>query len=288
VVVGSGSGGFQSFTGDGGQATAAQLSCPLGLAFDAAGDLVVVDHLHGRVRMVDTSDVIKTVVGGGGAVDIGGPATGVALNDPSSVAFDSLGDLYLTDRSDRIFRVDGTGSISVFAGTGVAGFSGDDGPATAAQLDDPAGLAFDRNGNLLVADSNNNRVRRIDRSGIITTVAGTGSSASTGDGGPATRATLADPESVAIDQAGDVYVGEAEGNRVRRIDTTGIISTYAGIGDLGYSGDGGPAVAAQLNAAGGAFGLAVDAQGNLYIADSSNNAVRVVDATGIIRTYAGR
>ena len=292
VIAGSGPSGLSAgFAGDGGPATAAEVACPIGVAFDASGDLLFVDHLNNRVRKIDTHGIITTVAGSGptgasasgGYAGDGGPATAAVLNAPYGIAIDRPGNLYITDRDNNVIRkVDVDGIITTFAGNGHAGYSGDGGPATAGQLQRPVGIAVDAAGNVYVADQNNNRVRRIGIDGIITTVAGTGEHASYGDGGPATAAALADPNSLVIDSTGNLYVSEDEGHRVRRIDSDGMITTFAGTGEAAYSGDGGPAAIAALNAP---SGLAIDALGNVYIEDDGNFCIRKVDLAGLISSF---
>ena len=201
------------------------------------------------------------------------------------MAVDASGNLYIADTgNNRIRKVSATGIITTVAGNGSAGYSGDGGPATSAQLDGPEGVAVDGSGNLYIADTCNNRIRKVSATGIITTVAGNGSAGYSGDGGPATSAQLSLPAGVAVDGSGNLYIADSGNNRIRKVSATGIITTVAGNGSPGYSGDGGPATSAQLNQP---AGVAVDASGNLYIADSSNNRIRKVSATGIITTVAG-
>jgi sugar lactone lactonase YvrE len=226
---------------------------------------------------------ILTVAGGG--TDDGRPATATGL-DPSGVALDASGNLYIADGTNaRIRKVAaGNGIISTVAGTGSAGFSGDGGPATAAGLSSAARVALDASGNLYIADSFNNRIRKVAAgSGIISTVAGNGSAAFSGDGGPATAAGLNFPYGVALDASGNLYI--ADHQRIRQVAAgSGIISTVAGNGSAGFSGDGGPATAAGLQP----YGVALDASGNLYIADVSSSRIRKVTAgSGIISTVAG-
>ncbi len=231
---------------------------------------------------------IETVAGNGvqGSSGDGGPATAAQLNRPYGVAADSSGNLYIAGYlSHRIRKVDAlTGNISTFAGTAGAGYSGDGGAAASAQLNEPYHLALDGAGNLYIADSNNHRIRKVDAAGVITTVAGGGSSL--GDGGAATSARLNLPYGVALDGLGNLYIADTGNHRIRRVDaSTGIISTVAGTGASGYSGDGGAAASAQLNLP---YDVAVDGAGNIYIADRSNHRIRKVDAaTGIISTVAG-
>jgi murein DD-endopeptidase MepM/ murein hydrolase activator NlpD/sugar lactone lactonase YvrE len=236
----------------------------------------------------------STYAGSGGATfgGDGGPATSAGIRSPSGVALDTSGNLYIVDWFDRrVRRVDAvSGIITTVAGNGGFGFAGDGGLATEAPLYNPHGVAVDRSGNIFIADSMNHRVRRVDAAtGIITTVAGNGEVfGSTGDGGPATQARLAYPTGVAVDAAGNLYIadgtlslGDNVGERIRRVSaTTQEISTVAGNGDAGYSGDGGPAINASLN---GPRQVAVDSAGNLFIADRDNRRVRRVDAaTGVI------
>ena len=193
---------------------------------------------------------------------------------------DASGNLYVSDRdNERIRRIDSHGTITTVAGNGDHGFSGDRARATRASLDRPLGMAVDRSGNLFVADENNNRVRRIDAHGIITTIAGTGDHASYGDGGQAVRAAIADTQDVVLTTAGELIVSESEGHRLRRIDGRGVISTLAGTGQPGRSGDGGPAASAMIDDPGG---LAIDARGTVFFADRGNHCIRAIDPAGLI------
>ena len=228
---------------------------------------------------------IGTVAGGASFGD-GGPAIDAQIGTLRGVAADPhLGTLYFSDTDHNCVRkIDSAGIVSTVAGTGIAGFSGDGGPATAAQLNLPYGLAVDANGYLYIADLNNNRVRRVSPTGVIATYAGSGGNSSSGDGGPATSAQMLSPRNVALDSAGNLYISEFSAHRVRKVTPAGLISTSAGTGIEGFAGDGGPATAAQL-----AFpaGLALDRMGNLYIADSQNQRVRQVLVTGQIVTILG-
>ena len=294
-------------------ATVAKLEVPVGVAVDRQGNVFIADFGTHRVRRLDAGTGLLTTVAGTGDFGFdgdGGPATQALLNRPSGVAVDSLGNLFIADRGNRrVRRVDArTGIITTVAGTGEAGFSGDGGPATQAQLYEVVGVALDRGGNLLIVDGGsvvrdpvsglvrvvgNHRVRRADAgTGVISTIAGTGDWDFSGDGGPATAAALSFPAAVAVDASGRVLISDAGNHRVRAIDPgAGRISTLAGVGGdpfsgLGdYAGDGGPAASASLNTP---VGLAIDAQGNLFIADQDNHRVRRVDAkTGVIVTVAG-
>jgi NHL repeat-containing protein len=294
VIAGSGPGGFAAgFKGDGHLATLAEMQCPVGLAVTPGG-IFVADHGNNRVRFIDAQGLINTAAGSGptGAntgsfSGDGGPAEMATLQEPTFLLWDGAGNLFISDRdNNRVRRIDPDGIITTVAGNGAGGFLGDDGPAATSSLDDPAGLAIDGRGNLYIADSNNNRIRRVDPKGRITTIAGTGVSSSTGDGGLATAATLADPEGLAIAPDGTLYVGEAAGNRIRKIAPDGTISTLAGTGAIGYTGDGGPAASATLAVSESEVGLTVDGLGNVYIPDLGNHCIRKVDLAGIITTFA--
>ena len=283
TVAGDGATGF---SGDGGPATSASLNRPNAVAIDASGNLFIADGSNYRVRRVDAATGIITTVAGdgtlGGSGD-GGPATSASFNYANGVAVDGSGNLFIAE-SHRIRRVDGaTGIITTVVGGAASGFSGDGGPATSASLNFPSGLAVDGSGNLYISDSFNYRVRRVDAAtGVITTVAGDGIRGFSGDGGPATSASLNVPWGVAVDTSGNVYIADRDNHRVRRVDAaTGVITTVAG----GFVGDGGPATSSSLNSP---AGIALDASGNLYIADSAHHRVRLVDgATGTITTVAG-
>jgi len=228
-----------------------------------------VDHINDRVRMVDRRGVVTTFARGG-------------FHNPWGITIDASGAMYVADRDNNAVElVNRTGVVSTVAGSIHPNYSGDGGRATDATMNNPLGVAVDEQGNLYVADSNNNRVRKIDTHGIITTFAGTGKAGSSGDGGPAIKATLNDPSGVAFDGNGNLFVMETGGDRIREIDTRGIITTFAGTGNVGYSGDGGPAWKAELNDPGG---IAFDRRGDLYIADRGNACIRMVDPAGIIHT----
>jgi len=234
-----------------------------------------------------TLNIITTVAGDGGYgfSGDGGPATEAQLAYPYRVAVDGAGNLYIADNDNhRIRKVDANGIITTVAGNGSSGFSGDEGPATNARLYWPYGVAVDSAGNLYIADTYNYRIRKVDDSGIITTVAGNGSYGFSGDGGPATEAQLRNPEGIAVDSAGNLYIVDDWNSSIRKVDTGGIITTVAGDGSYGFSGDGGPATEAQLYLP---WAMAVDSAGNLYIADTRNQRIRKVDASGLITTVAG-
>ena len=238
---------------------------------------------------VSGSDTITTIAGTGvqGFSGDGGPATSAKLYSPTGVAVDAQGNVYIADHSGaRVRKVSPGGTISTFAGTGGAGFSGDSGLATSARVGTPYGVAVDGNGNVYISDRYNNRVRKVSPGGMITTFAGTGAygTGSFGDGGPATSAQLRNPYGLAVDGKGNVYIADHDHSKVRKVDAGGTITTFAGTGVRGFSGDGGRATAAQLISP---RGLAVDGRGNVYIADRDNNRVRKVSPGGTITTFAG-
>ncbi|MCU1259836.1 MAG: repeat containing protein [Bryobacterales bacterium] len=288
TLAGTGTGGY---AGDGAAATSAQLNAPFALAVDAPGSVYVADEFNSRVRRITPAGIISTVAGNGtnGYTGDGGPAASAELSDPSGLAFDSAGNLYIADTGNNVVRkMTPDGNISTIAGSNSlgAGYTGDGGPATGAQLNNPSGLAVDSRGDLYIADTSNNVVRMVDTQGNISTIAGNNSAATgfSGDGGPATSAVLYNPIGVAVDSAGNLYVADGGNSRVRLVSAaTGNIATFAGSGS-GYSGDGGPAARAKLNTP---KGIALDSAGNLYIADRFNNAIRMVNAAGIISTIAG-
>ncbi|MDQ4134175.1 MAG: RICIN domain-containing protein [Actinomycetota bacterium] len=346
AVAGS---GFAGFSGDGGPAISAQLNDPKGLAVDGSGRLYISDRINARVRRVDATGVITTVVGDGEAeLGDGGPAADAGLYGPTGLAFDAAGNLYIADTyNHRVRRVDvSTGIITTVAGTGphrLDTFTGDGRAATETELSYPTGVVVDGAGNLFIAEGGNSlrvrkvdsrgmlttvggggtesgtdgpatafrlspyalmidghghlvitdfrRVQRIDASGRLTTVAGHGGTSYTGedtadsigDGGPATAARIIGAMGLAEDAAGNLYI--AEQGRVRRVDMGGVITTVAGNGNSTLGGDGGLAVDAQLVHP---KGVAVDPQGNVIVADTENDRVRKVTPNGIITTLAGR
>jgi uncharacterized protein (TIGR03437 family) len=281
TVAGTGTLGF---SGDGGPATSAQLrGTPLGVASDSAGNIFIVDSNNNRIRKVNTAGIISTVAGGGSGVGAGdgGPATAVQIF-PQNVVVDGAGNLFFTS-GFSVRKVSTSGILSTVAGGSnpLPGFSGDGGPATAAQVS-PTNVAVDNLGNLYLADSINNRIRKVNTAGIITTVAGNGTSGFSGDGGPATSAKLSLPQGVATDNAGNFYFADAANGRVRKVDTSGVITTVAGNGSpLSVIGDGGPATSAGMVP----LYVTLDSAGNIYIAEPDR--IRKVNTDGIISKLAG-
>ena len=319
--------GMPGFGGDGGPAFEAALDFPIGVAVDNAGNLYIADSFNQRIRRVDASGTISTIAGTGepGYSGDGGPAIRGQLSFPSDVAADDAGNLYIADPgNNRIRRVDASGTISTIAGTGERGYDFH-GPAFEAQLDKPSGVVVDEAGNLYIVGLYNFGIRRVDATGTMSAVEGTGrpigewenelplsrdrglavdnsgnffisnidynyvrrvnamgtvslfsgtmEPGSGGDGGSAVEAQLYYPEGVAVDKAGNLYIADSGNHRIRRVDTSGTITTIAGTGDPGYSGDGGPATEAQLSSP---VAVAVDGSGNLYIADLGNYRIRVL------------
>ncbi len=280
--------GIGGYTGDGGLAGSAELNSCTGVAFDGAGNIYIADRANNVIRKVNTFGIISTFAGNGTAGYSGdyGPATAAKLNQPYNVAADAPGNVYIADYSNNVIRkVSTSGIITTYAGTGVAGYSGDAGPASSAKLHNPAGVALDTFGNLYIADANNNAIREVITSGSIYTLAGTGTAGYSGDGGNSTLAQLNYPVSIAVDPFQQVYIADYFNNAVRIIDTFGIINTFAGNGSIGYSGDGHAATTAQLHYP---AGVSVFSFGNVYIADQGNNTVRYVNSAGTITTFAGK
>ncbi|MGZ3891284.1 MAG: NHL domain-containing protein, partial [Mucilaginibacter sp.] len=280
TLAGNGIGGF---SGDGGPASAAQIQMPGAIATDASGNVYIAQDY--RIRKISSSGIITTVVGTGtpGYSGDGGPATIAQIANVQALGVDASGNLYIGD-GNRIRKVNPAGIISSIVGDGNAGSSGDGGPATSAQIHDPCALAFDLSGNIYIADNSNHRVRKVNASGIITTVAGEGNPGYYGDGGPATSAEIYSPSGVAVDNAGNLYIAEQANNIIRKVNAAGIISTIAGTLTSGFTGDNGPATAAKMW---DPQSLALDGAGNLYFADVGNNRIRKISASGIITTVAG-
>jgi sugar lactone lactonase YvrE len=284
TIAGTGTAGS---SGDSSAATGAQLNSPSSVTFDGQGNLFIADSANNEVRMISGSGVITRVAGAGsaGSTGDGGPATSALLNAPHGITVDNAGNLYIADTGNNKIRfVDNlTGLISTYAGTGIASYIGDGGPATAATFNAPYGLSLTPQGVLYVADTGNNAIRSIaSNSGLVTTFAGSSSGGFSGDGGAAAVAQLSGPKGVVSDASGNVYIADSGNNRIRLVNVSGIISTIAGQQGSGYTGDG-SAAAAELYSP---TGVAVDAAGTLYIADAMNHRLRVI-SEGQIATVAG-
>jgi len=279
--------GDRGYSGDGDPATEASLYAPLGVAVGADGSVYIADTYNCRIRKVDPAGIITTVAGNGerSFSGDGGPAAQASLDLSWGLAVGADGSLYIADTENlRVRKVDPSGIITTVAGDGHYGYSGDGGPTTQASLAYPMAVAVGADGSLYIADLDSCRIRRVDLAGIITTVAGNGDSGYSGDGGPATEASLQAPCSVAVGADGSLYIADSQNWRIRRVDPGGIITTVAGNGEDGYWGDGGPATEASLALV---FGVAVDAGGDLFIADSGNGRIRRVGRGGVITTMAG-
>ncbi len=285
VVSTAAGNGIESYSGDGGPATAAQLNTPSNMVFDTLGNLYIADSANNRVRKVSPSGVISTAAGNGvaGYSGDGGAATSAMLNTPEGLTSDADGNVYIADtKNNRIRKLLPDGTIITIAGNGNASFFGDGGPADSASIHGPEGLYSAGGGYIYIADTGNQRIRELLPNGTIVTVAGNGTQGVTGDGGPATSAELSLPAAVTLDAAGNIYIADQGNNRVRIVSTNGTISTFAGAATYTL-GDGGPATGAQLSAP---ASVAVDTAGNVYISDTGHNRIRVVSG-GTINTLAG-
>ena len=257
-----------------------------GVAKDHAGNLYVSDSLNSVVYQITPAGTLSLYAGNGqpGYAGDNGPATAAELEYPVGLAVDSNGALYIADSFNHRIRMVSNGFITTVAGSGVPGYAGDGGAATAARLEYPRGVALDAGGDLLIADSYNSAIREVTANGVIGTVAGTGIAGYSGDGGPATSARLNLPSSVALDSSGNLFIADAANQRIRKVSTGGTIVTVAGTGVAGSIGSSGVATTAQLN---NPVGVATDSAGNLYIADEGNDAIRIVTPGGAINTLAG-
>lgn len=290
TVAGTGPAGFSP---DGTPAIAALLNAPSGLTLDARGALIFIEHLNQRVRTIREDGTLATVAGTGTAGFSGesGPAREMQLFNPVLMTADAVGNLYVAEFvTNRVRKITPDGLLETVAGSGPAtdgagAFRGDGGPATAARLNGPAGLAVDAEGSLYIADGLNRRVRRVDPGGTITTVAGGGARPpADAEEIPAIEVRLGRPMDVAVDAVGNLYVADFELHRIFRIDRRGLLKTVAGTGRAGDAGDNGPAARAELRQP---IQVAVDSAGSLFIADSANYRVRKVAPDGTITTVAG-
>jgi len=288
VITTAAGSGSTYYSGDGLLATKNGLVRPTGLTADPYGNWFVADAYDNCIRKVDANVIITTAAGNGVAsgpgyfAGDGGPATNAALYYPSGLAADAVGNLFLADtENNRVRKVDPSGNITTVAGKGpsypLGSYSGDGGPATNANLNYPNGVAVDAAGEVFIADQGNNLIRKVDAFGIITTVAGNLTNGYTGDGGPATNASLSGPRDVKVDAVGNLYIADYGNHRIRRVDTNGLITTVAGNGTNAFAGDGGVATNASLAAP---TGVALDAAGNLFIVDSPSYRVREVGLAG--------
>ncbi len=279
--------GTAGLSGDGGQATDAELNFPMGVSVDTSGNVFIGDVLNHNIRKVTTDGKITSVAGSNsnGYAGDGGLATDAMLSYPTNAVAGSGGVFYIADTGNSVVRKVGSdGKISTFAGTTSSGFSGNGGAANVAQLKGASGLAVDAAGNVYIADTQNNQIRKVGTDGKIIAFAGGGNAGYSGDGGPAVSAILNHPEAVAVDAAGNVYIADTINHRIRKVTTDGTITTVAGNGTPRFSGDGGLAVNASL------FypeGVAIDSAGYLYVSDTYNSRIRVVSPNGLIATIAG-
>ncbi len=310
TVAGSGPAelGKGDFSGDSGPATQARLNRPFSIAVGISGDIYIADLDNLRIRRIDSNAIITTFAGGGTAPppsvpppgsslitlsDDGGPAVQAYLGRPFGVAADRKGNIYIAEEHQRVRRVDANGIITTFAGSGITGFSGDNGPAIYANFRGGSGVVVDPEGNVYIADASNHVVRRVSPDGIITTIVGIGPPTTftgfveggfAGDGGPAIKARLKRPMGLAVGPDRSIYIADTNNHRIRRVGLDGIITTIAGTGTAGFAGDKGVAIQANLN---NPQGIAVDIKGNVYIADTNNHRIRRVGLDGIITTIAG-
>ena len=283
TVVGNGYGAGAlstgGYTGDGGQATAAELYGPSDMAFDAMGNMYLCDASNNAIRKVNTAGIIITIAGGTGGYNGDNiAATSAQLDYPIGLILDHSGNIIFADEGNaRVRKINlSTGIITTIAGNSTHGYGGDNGPASAAIFRQPCWIAMNSAGDIYIPDNATNRVRKIDNAtGIITTVAGNGSTINGGDGGQATNAGISGCQAVAFDDSGNYYISSLGECSIRKVNTMGIISTVVGNDTAcGYGGDGGPAIDAKINNA--AICSTVDRWGNLYIADQKNNRVRMV------------
>jgi len=296
--------GAIGFFGDGGQATAAKFHFPMTARTDKAGNLYIVDYGNKRIRKIAPNGLISEIAGNGSGTHSGdgGPATSAGIGFPESVALDSIGNIYIGENQAMAYYQDTTGYsypvaqswvrkintsgiITTIAGTGLFHpFSGAGGPATAATFQSVNDVVPDNQGNLYIADGNAMAVWKVNASGILTLFAGWNIYGNSGDGGPATAASFEFPSALLSDGNGNLLIADVSANTIRKVNSLGIVSTLCGNGTPGYFGDGGPATAGEVS---GPQGLAMDKNGNIFIADNGNNVIRVITASGAINTFAG-
>ena len=288
TIAGTGEAGH---SGDGGPAERALINDPFMCDFDQQGNMYFGQAKGHTLRRVDAATGVITTIAGTGAEGYsgdGGPASQATVNQIYSLCVDANGDIYIVDRLNAAIRKieASTGIITTVAGTGDPGYSGDGGPGNRAELVEPNDIFLDGKGGVLIADIQDQRVRRLDLgTGIITTFAGNGEKVRSGDGNPATQASFFGSRAVCMDSRGNTYVSEREGHGVRKIDANGIMSTFAGTGEKGYSGDGGPAIASTWN---GPKAIRCDHHDNIIVVDTENHAIRRIDSvTGVVTTVAG-
>ena len=284
TIAGNGTPGL---AGDGTPAIGAELYNPDGIYLDTSGNIFVADQANNCIRKINAAGIISTIAGNGtpGYSGDGGQATAALLNAPISVILDHSGNIFFAEYGNHVIRkINPLGVISTIAGTGLPGFMGDGGQATAARFNGPEGLSLDAVGNMYIADAHNQCIRKINTLGVISTIAGTGSAGYNGDGIAATTAQLNNPFGIFADGEGNIFIADQSNNRIRKVSTLGIISTIAGTGGAGFAGDTNPATAALLNDPVDVF---LDGAHNGYIPDKLNGCIRKVDAGGIITTIAG-
>lgn len=277
TIAGTG-GTFGGFSGDNGPATSAEISMPYGLAIDANSNIYFSDDGNGRIRKIDRLGIITTIAGTGRWPYNGEniPATDANIN-PGGIAIDSFGNIYIADYlNGRVRQINPSGVITTVGGTGVPIYNGDEIPATSANLNEPNFVAVNKAGEIFVAERGNNRIRKIDVSGIIHTIAGDGTRAYSGDNSPSTSALVNWPLGVYCDRSGNLYISDSYNNVVRKVNSSGIITTVAGTGIGGDTGDGGPAVLSKL---GLPIGITTDAMDNVYIVDAANKRIRRITST---------
>jgi sugar lactone lactonase YvrE len=279
--------GLRGLPYEGDQAVGSNLGMPQGMFVDGSDRLYFADSKHYAVFRIDREGRLSWIAGSGrrGFKGDGGLAIEAEMNTPHDIQIDSWGNLYVADvNNHRIRKITPDGFIRTVAGTGEPGYSGDGGPAEAAQLNTPYGVFIDRDGRLLIADSSNHVVRRVDARGVITTIAGVGQAGYAGDGGPAQHAMFDSPQSLTMDATGRLYVGDEHNHVIRLIETDGLISTLAGSGEAGFAKDGQSAARASLN---DPENVLVRDDASVLITDGDNARVLLVKVDGSVWSFAG-